>query len=374
MSYLVSVVVPTKNRYIYLKELINLVVSFGSNELELVIQDNSDNNTEIVDYLSQFDTHNIKYCYCQDKLTMSENADLAIRNSTGKYVCFIGDDDGVCRNIVDCVKWMEANNIDAVTAPNANYTWGRKAILSKYSLNYVEVDSNRELSCLLKKGMTLSATHMPLIYHGIVKRCILDKICSMGNTLFPACPPDIAGAIALCSTIKTHYELSIPVIINGTSNMTGGGVISKGGVLKLTDVSFIDNNDIEQWDKRVPPIWCGHYAWANSGIKALKYIGRNELIPTINMNYCLAGAIARRPYKKELYNLGFDYTKCGIGLFIQVVVLLFQRFVRKLQRVFSKQQITSGDFNSIIEAEAFFISHSRKFDVINNNAYNNGQS
>ena len=49
MGYLLSIVVPTKNRYYYLKSLIKLVQSFNSNEIELVVQDNTENNSEILE-------------------------------------------------------------------------------------------------------------------------------------------------------------------------------------------------------------------------------------------------------------------------------------------------------------------------------------
>ena len=50
---LLSIVVPTKNRYYYLKYLIRLVDNLHSEEVELVIQDNSDYNNEFVEYLKK---------------------------------------------------------------------------------------------------------------------------------------------------------------------------------------------------------------------------------------------------------------------------------------------------------------------------------
>ena len=49
MGSLLSVVVPTKDRYYYLKKLIDLVDSFGyGEELELVVQDNTAKYSEIL--------------------------------------------------------------------------------------------------------------------------------------------------------------------------------------------------------------------------------------------------------------------------------------------------------------------------------------
>ena len=69
---LLSVVVPTKNRYIYLKELVKLVNSFNDADLELVIQDNSDCNEEILDFLLTIKNENIRYFYSSEKLRLVE--------------------------------------------------------------------------------------------------------------------------------------------------------------------------------------------------------------------------------------------------------------------------------------------------------------
>jgi hypothetical protein len=145
--------------------------------------------------------------------------------------------------------------------------------------------------------------------------------------------------------------------------MTGGGVVHKGGVLPLEDVSFISNREIEEWEICIPPIWCGHYAWLNSGIKTLKYLKKEELIKDINIDYNLASAVARRPYKKILrkYSLKFASNK------IKYITILFQLLLKKC---FIKIVNNSGyavkqsiGVNNIIEAERFFTEHtSHKFD------------
>lgn len=89
MNYIVSVVVPTRNRYQYLKHLIQMIDGFKLAELELVVQDNSDDNREILNFLKNINADNIKYFYISQPLTMSQNGELAINNATGEYVCVI---------------------------------------------------------------------------------------------------------------------------------------------------------------------------------------------------------------------------------------------------------------------------------------------
>lgn len=111
---LLSIVVPTKNRYLYLKYLIQLVDNLHTDEVELVIQDNSDDNSEFLDYLNEKNYSFIRYSYIKGQIPMSENSDRAILNSKGEYVCFLGDDDGFTKFLIEGVRWMKTEGIDAV--------------------------------------------------------------------------------------------------------------------------------------------------------------------------------------------------------------------------------------------------------------------
>ena len=123
MSYLLSIIVPTKDRYEYLKPLIELVQSFHSDDIELVIQDNTNNNTEIIDFINQVGYRHLKYFHVVEQISVAQNSDLAILNSTGEYVCFIGDDDGVSYHIISAVKWMKDKGVDVLKTTMTSYKW-----------------------------------------------------------------------------------------------------------------------------------------------------------------------------------------------------------------------------------------------------------
>lgn len=120
---LLSIVVPTKNRYYYLKYLIQLIENLHSDEIEMVIQDNSDDNSDFLDYLKVNNFDFIRYDYTKGQIPMSDNADKAVLNSTGEYICFVGDDDGVTNYIIDGVHWMKENGIEVVKSASLNYFW-----------------------------------------------------------------------------------------------------------------------------------------------------------------------------------------------------------------------------------------------------------
>ena len=115
-EYLLSIDIPTKNRYPYLIKLLKLIESFSFKEVEVVIQDNNENNKQILDYFEEMGgkPSYVTYVWQKDPIPISLNSDYAILNSHGEYVSFIGDDDGVSKYIVDCCKWMKNNDIECV--------------------------------------------------------------------------------------------------------------------------------------------------------------------------------------------------------------------------------------------------------------------
>lgn len=361
MNYIVSVVVPTRNRYQYLKHLIQMIDGFKLAELELVVQDNSDDNREILNFLKNINADNIKYFYISQPLTMSQNGELAINNATGEYVCYIGDDDGVCRNIVDCAMWMKKNDINAVYNSNLSFLWGSGVKYRRPFNGYTIHSSEEELHKLMTNGMNLLLTNMPLIYHGIVKKTILNSIQEKYGTLFPSVPPDISGSICLATVIEKYCELYTPVIINGASSMTGGGVIARGGVLPLNEVGFITQKEIDEWSPLIPPIWCGNYGWAESGIKTIKHVGREDLLKSLNLNCCLAHAVSLRPHLSVLWTMGWNYAASKFFFIMYVIYLFVKRYIVKINNNLPFNVKKGSSVKTISEAESFFMKYATAF-------------
>lgn len=371
MRPLISIVVPTKNRYKYLKYLIDLIESFNSTEIELVIQDNSDDNSEILDFLKNKNYQSIKYFYSSKKLSMSGNSDLAVLNSTGEYVCFIGDDDGVCRNIIDCVRWMKENDIEAAKPSKVGYYWGdynkekfkdnlsETLVYKKPNLTYEYIDTLKALEQTLKTGFQ-DKKNLPFLYTGIVKRLILDEVYKMGNTYFPGGSPDISNAVSLCFFITKYVFIDVPIIIPGTSNMTGGGIHRrKGRISALENVGFIDQSVVDNWEKEIPRIWAGRLAWPESALKGLRYVNHSDLIKGMNYDYMFANfSVYHHNYRK----IAWEYTPNKIKYIVYLFWILFYNICRvsknKLIALFVNRingLIKENDIPSIILAENFLM-------------------
>lgn len=292
---LLSIVVPTKNRYEYLKHLVSLISSFASDELEMVIQDNSDDNTDFQKYLKTISGTFIKYFYEKTPLTSVANFDKAILNSKGEYVCFIGDDDGVMRYILDCVKWMKRKNIEALKSSHAHYFYDKKSTKGKNinkKLEYTEpkisyhyLNPIYALKHLLRDGCELN--YIPTLYNGIVKRTVLDEIFENLGTFFPGASADIANGVALCFYIKSYVIVDFPVLIGGSSVYTGGGVRFNKNY-SIEKVPFISEKSKKEWEGHVPRLWYGSLVWEESSVKALRSLGKEIFVSYIDHDLVMA--------------------------------------------------------------------------------------
>lgn len=371
MKPIISVVVPTKNRYKYLKHLISLVESFQDNRIELLIQDNSDDNSEILDFLSGKELISTIYHHDSDKLSMGENAERGINKAAGDYVCFIGDDDAVCRNIADCAEWMKRNHIEAVRSLYLNYSWnegkGEKCgsvYFDDISYDCILGNPIKELKRVLNDGVP-NFEYMAKIYHGIVKKAVLEDVQKNGDCLFPGPTPDMSGAVSIAFFINKYAILNIPIVIPGMSSMVGGGVMGK--VLKLEDVKFINDIDRNKWPSDYPPLWATELIWPVCAINALKNVHQESCIPWVNKNKVLSRLVAiHRTYLKDV----LSYADNRLSFLATFICYCFKRgaihlYESKIKSKFNNKLLgkysLSVGFNSIADAERYLMGLVKDF-------------
>ena len=372
---IVSVLVPTKNRYKYLKHLINLVESFDDSRIELLIQDNSDDNTEIISFIDGKSFVSTVYFHSSEVLSMGQNTDYAIRNSVGKYLCFIGDDDAVCRNIADCAEWMEKNDVDALRPTYLQYLWNEKdgevnsgwmlydTIDGKYSL----LNPEEELKTVLKQGVP-NFRKMAKFYHGIVKREIIEKVLSIGGTCCPGPTPDMSSAVSIAFFIKKYAYVNLPVIIPGMSKMVGGGVMGK--VLRLEDVGFISQSVRDNWDKGFPRLWATELIWPECSLKALEYVSHPEFKSFYNKNKTLSRLVIMHcSYFKEAYQHSdkkLSFLTTFITYFLtEGIVYLFRKVKGKLNHKYNGDFTITQGLGVIENAEAKLMKLSYRYSFNN---------
>ena len=150
------------------------------------------------------------------------------------------------------------------------------------------INVKREYRRLLRTG-AVSLEHMPQLYHGVVRRSILDQVYAACGTYFPGPSPDMAISVALSQFVKKHVRFNVPLISSGASPKSSAGLgarhMHKG---ELKSVSFLPKDIEEKWDERIPRVWTGPTIYAQSTFEALKASGREKDIGRFNFSYFLA--------------------------------------------------------------------------------------
>ena len=311
MGYLVSILVPTKNRYPYLFKLMEVIDGFQSKDIELVIQDNNDDNSTILEYFRKNGKKDyIVYDWHKESLPVYKNSDYAVRNSSGQYVCFIGDDDGVSKYIIDCCKWMRENDIEVVFPRGYYYFWPDAHISERYkgSIKWSELntkmvvrDSRHELNKLLSDGITTDGI-LPRLYHGIVKRSALDCIWEKCGSYFPGASPDIANGVALSFVVDKFATIQFPVCYSGASKHLGGGAVAMKhkGTTDFKSLPFLPGNIEDIWYEKIPKVWTAPTIYCESAIESMRNMGHEDLIEEIDFEKLYVYLVAHFSYFRSL--------------------------------------------------------------------------
>lgn len=303
-KYLLSLVIPTRNRSAYAIEAINQVLSFHDSRIQVVVQDNSDNDSLWDEIRKLGDQPQITYHYSPGVLSFVDNFNQAIELVEGDYVCLIGDDDGITSMMMHVVQYAKERNIGAIRPglnavyfwPNAEIGKGRKddglLIVTKMSRSAKLVDPKKALLELLSNG-ALNYLEFSLVklYHGVVRKEYLDQIRSITGSYFGGLTPDIYASVALSLFVDCVLEINFPLTISGICNRSGSADSATGRHTgRLEDAPHFKGHIDYQWSKLVPSFYSVETIWADSALAAVSDI-KPELLVDFNVlkldNDCL---------------------------------------------------------------------------------------
>lgn len=306
---LLSVVIPTRNRFQYVRSAITSILDINDQRIELVIQDNSDSD-ELKLWINENITDSrLKYNYFDSPLSFVGNFSEGVEASSGEYICIIGDDDGINPEIIDAVAWLKQENIDCLsTRISANFVWGDAEVpttiftnvtggvlsISKLSGKIVEANVENELVDFVKGGLiNYLDFNLPKIYHGIVKTECLNEIKLKTGTYFEGLSPDIFASISLACIAKRVFVTDYPLTISGVCGVSASiveGLLKKNSK-KLEDAPHLRHRGHYEWSELIPRVYCVETIWADSAISGLKAMKRNDLLKYIDISRFSAACV-----------------------------------------------------------------------------------
>lgn len=285
-EYLLSIVIPTRNREYYANAAIRQVLSVSSDDVQVVVQDNSDNDQLEKLLVDILDKENVVYNHTRTVLSFVDNFDQALQLASGKYITMIGDDDGITKGLYEATKWADKNGYKAIK-PNLNivYFWPGSKVFDTEDNGVLKIVSSfgkaKMSSSLfeLKKLLNNSCQDyldmdLVKIYHGIVQRDVLDAIKEKTGRYVGGLSPDIYLSTALSAILNDNIVvLDMPLTISGICNASGSSASATGAHTgKIEDAPHFIGHDTYEWSKKVPKFYSVETIWADSALAAVQDI------------------------------------------------------------------------------------------------------
>lgn len=341
-EFILSIIIPTRNRQEYAFVCINQILESTNSSVQVVVQDNSDDESLIAKFENSPYLSRIKYKYISGVLSFVDNFSKAIELADGDYLCMIGDDDGINPEIVKIVEWARENKVEAISPEiRLSYIWPNTGIsyykqdngnlkIIDFSLKIKFYDTKTELNKLLNSGgQNYLSYSLVKIYHGIVKKSAMDKVKAITGKYFGGLSPDIYSSVALSLIIDKVLKIDYPLTIPGVCSLSGSGQASTGRhVGNLEDAPQLKGHVNYQWSPLVPKFYSVETIWADSALAALKDMNQDIMISKFNIPsltaYCKYGY---KEYNKIIENNYLEYINSKkYNIFYQKKILYFAYF------------------------------------------------
>lgn len=286
---LLSILIPTKDRYETLIPMLTGTIGFVTDaDVEFIVCDSSAQADPSVAALLARDRR-IRYLRTTDACSIVENVERGLAACTGRYVCFIGDDDFVAPQIVEFARWMDRNNEDCLIYPPARYWWRNVSFKrsSKFQqpgafwlpdARHGKVErklARAEMQRVLDGG-GVAYLDLPRLYHGIASKRAIERIREKFGRYVPGSSPDMALCAALSEVIESYSSIDFPVTVFGASRASGGGRTAAGRHYgRIEDQAHLPKGILENWNPDLPRIWSEQVIYPQTLYEVARRAGGN---------------------------------------------------------------------------------------------------
>lgn len=227
----ISICIPTRERAIYLQSLLATCSAIKDDNLEIIVSDNaSDDNTREV--VESFSDKRIRYLNTGSRLSMRQNFENAVRAATGDYIIMSGDDDGFIpgqwpylRTLLEqerpaCLSWRSRYYL----WPDARQPDGGGRIKLSGHQSYGPLSRVPTKQILQSIAEATSTGHdvMPMIYHGAVRRDVIEAMLAKAGEVFACGVPDVYFSVAANAFADEVLFVEHPLSIQAISPKSTG--------------------------------------------------------------------------------------------------------------------------------------------------------
>lgn len=299
---LISILVATRNRQLYAAALIKDVLSWADQQLEIIVEDNSDSEWLGTLLGAALSNSRLHYRYNCQPISSIDNFNNTVAQSSGEFVCMVGDDDGVNPTIVEVAAWAHKHDVHCVTGNvKLEYIWpcvDANGVSIPGTLSYPAFGGTHEYAdpaaCqrgLAERGGTrYLELPFPRLYHGLIRRSLLETVKAKTGNYLAGLSPDIYSAVTLNylsrKTLFIDYPLTIPGVCPASTTATEGKDAAQS--INIRDAPHFRSRQWYQFSNIIPPVYCVDAIWADSAVAAMTDMGMPGEIAALDIDVLCA--------------------------------------------------------------------------------------
>lgn len=230
----ISIVIPTRNRSEFLRYCVQTCLASDDPDIEVIVSDNNsvDDTRSCIESLQD---PRLTYVNTGRDLSMRQNFESALDHTTGDYVIYIGDDDGIIPNGLATLRGvLGRDQPDVALWRHITYDWprgggGEDAFPGRLKFRFrdfcgpIKRIDPVEVFHGFCRGDRINYREGANIYHGCVHRRVIDKVRrAQDGVYFNGLSPDVNTALSNLIYSKSIVWLRNPVTIAGAGEKSNG--------------------------------------------------------------------------------------------------------------------------------------------------------
>ncbi|MEM6256997.1 MAG: glycosyltransferase family 2 protein [Planctomycetota bacterium] len=259
----ISIVIPTRNRSEFLRYCVQTCLACDDDNIEIIVSDNNsvDETRQCIEAL---DDPRLRYiCTAQD-LSMRQNFEFALGHTSGDYIIYIGDDDGILPNGLKALRRViDRYQPDVLLWRHITYNWpteggrarpGQLKFRCRDFCGPMKRIEPRQMFRSFCQAKHINYRDAANIYHGCVRRCAIDKVRrQQDGVYFNDISPDMNTALSNLVVCESILWFRNPVTIAGAGEKSTGYAFNPRGSVSRVQRDVTEDYCTRVVEDEVPP-------------------------------------------------------------------------------------------------------------------------
>ncbi|MEM9348003.1 MAG: glycosyltransferase [Planctomycetota bacterium] len=259
----ISIVIPTRNRSEFLRYCVQTCLACDDDNIEIIISDNNSAD-DTMQCIAAMGDPRLRYICTGQDLSMRQNFEFALDHTSGEYVIYIGDDDGILPNGLKALRRVIGRyQPDVLLWRHITYNWptqgdharpGQLKFRCRDFCGPMKHIEPREMFLSFCKAKHINYRDAANIYHGCVHRRAIDKVRNQQDGIyFNDISPDMNTALSNLVVSESILWFRNPVTIAGAGEKSTGYAFNPRGSVSRVQQDVTEDYCTRVVEDEVPP-------------------------------------------------------------------------------------------------------------------------